>query len=70
MSQVGKSYILVIQLQSCFCVLISYLPFYRIIWHIDPKAQVGFNDPSQDDTSPGHFGVGNVNPLQSQVCYC
>ncbi|XP_021765730.1 regulator of nonsense transcripts 1 homolog [Chenopodium quinoa] len=28
--------------------------------------QVGFNDPSQDDSSQGHFGVGNVNPLQSQ----
>lgn len=28
--------------------------------------QVGFNDPSQDDASQGHFGVGNVNPLQSQ----
>lgn len=29
--------------------------------------QVGFNDPSQDDNSQGHFGVGNANPLQSQV---
>ncbi|XP_059643144.1 regulator of nonsense transcripts 1 homolog [Cornus florida] len=28
--------------------------------------QVGFNDPSQDDTSQSHFGVTNANPLQSQ----
>ncbi|KAF3448196.1 hypothetical protein FNV43_RR08909 [Rhamnella rubrinervis] len=28
--------------------------------------QVGFNDPSQDDASQSHYGVGNANPLQSQ----
>ncbi|KAL9246906.1 hypothetical protein vseg_020385 [Gypsophila vaccaria] len=29
--------------------------------------QVGFNDPSQEDSSLGHFGVGNANHLQSQA---
>ncbi|KAH9607079.1 hypothetical protein KSS87_005008 [Heliosperma pusillum] len=29
--------------------------------------QVGFNDPSQEDSSQGHFGVGNTNHLQSQA---
>ncbi|KAK9716247.1 hypothetical protein RND81_06G221000 [Saponaria officinalis] len=29
--------------------------------------QVGFNDPSQEESSPGHFGVGNANHLQSQA---
>lgn len=28
--------------------------------------QVGFNDPSQEDNSQGHFGVASTNPLQSQ----
>ncbi|KAL9249850.1 Regulator of nonsense transcripts 1-like protein [Drosera capensis] len=28
--------------------------------------QVGFNDPSQEDTPQSHFGIGNANPLQSQ----
>jgi len=32
--------------------------------------QVGFNEPSQEDASQGHFGVANANPLQSQVLYC
>ncbi|XP_074269796.1 regulator of nonsense transcripts 1 homolog [Silene latifolia] len=29
--------------------------------------QVGFNDPSQEDSSQGHFGMGNANHLQSQA---
>lgn len=29
--------------------------------------QAGFNDPSQDDSSQNHYGVGNANALQSQV---
>ncbi|GAB2273676.1 Regulator of nonsense transcripts 1-like protein [Dionaea muscipula] len=28
--------------------------------------QVGFNDPSQEDTSQGHFGIRNANALQPQ----
>ena len=28
--------------------------------------QVGYNDPSQDDGSQNHYGVGNANALQSQ----
>uniref|UniRef100_A0A166D5Q4 Uncharacterized protein n=1 Tax=Daucus carota subsp. sativus TaxID=79200 RepID=A0A166D5Q4_DAUCS len=29
--------------------------------------QVGFNDPSQDDTPQSHFGLGNASQLQSQA---
>ncbi|XP_074264721.1 regulator of nonsense transcripts 1 homolog [Silene latifolia] len=29
--------------------------------------QVGFPDPSQEDTSQGHFGAGNASHLQSQA---
>lgn len=29
--------------------------------------QAGYNDPSQDDGSQNHFGMSNVNSLQSQV---
>ncbi|KAL9242728.1 hypothetical protein vseg_016701 [Gypsophila vaccaria] len=29
--------------------------------------QVGFNDPSQEDSSQTHFGVGNASHLQSQA---
>lgn len=32
--------------------------------------QAGFNDPSQDDSSQNHYGVGNANALQSQVSSC
>jgi len=32
--------------------------------------QVGFKDASQEETSQGHFGVANADPLQSQVFYC
>ncbi|XP_077223880.1 regulator of nonsense transcripts 1 homolog [Tasmannia lanceolata] len=28
--------------------------------------QVGFSDPSQDDSSQSHFGVAGPGPLQSQ----
>lgn len=31
--------------------------------------QVGFSDPSQDDASQSHFGVGPANPLQTQVFF-
>lgn len=29
--------------------------------------QAGYNDPLQDDGSQNHFGMSNVNSLQSQV---
>lgn len=31
--------------------------------------QVGFNDPSQDDTSQTQFGVAHADSLQTQVSY-
>lgn len=50
--------------------LIGYLQDYMAHGSQGLFTQVGFSDPSQDDTSQGHFGVGNMNPLQSQVWHC